>query len=359
MTSYVVLTMVTTTLPGPARPPTLGPMNRGPLVLLPILALAAACATSAPAAPTAPPLPQAAEPAVSPALTATPAGRLVPIGAQPEGAVADPVTHLVAIGTRQPNTLVLLDDRTGQITARVPLPGHLRHLQLAAPGGPVLVPDENSDSLLIVTLPTGAVQARIPTGPSPHDATAAGNGTVFAANEEGRSVVAIRADKVVHTFTDVAQPAGLAAVGSLVGLVDVRQNALHLYDAAGLTALARLPAGAGPTHVEADRAGQLLVIDTRGNAVLRYQLTPTFRQLDRLALPGTPYGVTYDPVRDRLWVTLTALNQLAGIDLTGATPRIVTRIPTVRQPNTVAVDDSTGELFVTGTDTGVLELITP
>jgi hypothetical protein len=31
----------------------------------------------------------------------------------------------------------------------------------------------------------------------------------------------------------------------------------------------------------------------------------------------------------------------------------------VRQPNTIAVDHTTGRLFVTGTDDGVLELIDP
>ncbi|HEY0807296.1 MAG TPA: YncE family protein [Pseudonocardiaceae bacterium] len=317
----------------------------------------AGCGSAAPPAP--PPLPPPADPATAPALTATPAGRLVAVGSQPEGVVADPVTHLVAVGVRQPNTLVLLDGRTGQVTARVPLPGHLRHLQLAKPGGPVLVPDENSDALLTVTLPAGTLASRVHTGVSPHDATEAGNGLMFAANEGGASVAVIRGDTVVHTFTDVVQPAGLAPVGTLVGLVDVRQNTLHVYDAAALKPLAQLPAGAGPTHGVADSRGHLAVIDTRGNAVLFYQLTPTIQQIGRLALPGTPYGVTYDRVRDRLWVTLTARNELAGIDLAGSTPQVVARIPTVRQPNTVAVDDSTGRLFVTGTDAGVLELIDP
>jgi hypothetical protein len=71
---------------------------------------------------------------------------------------------------------VLADTRTGRITRRVLLPGHLRHLQLAAPGGPVLVPDENSGAVLTVALPSGEVTARVRTGVSPHDATRAGNG---------------------------------------------------------------------------------------------------------------------------------------------------------------------------------------
>jgi hypothetical protein len=82
----------------------------------------------------------AGEPATAPPPSATPAGRVVAVGNQPEGIVADPLTHLVGVGVRDPDTLVLLDGRTGAVTARTPLPGHLRHLQLAAPGGPVLVP---------------------------------------------------------------------------------------------------------------------------------------------------------------------------------------------------------------------------
>jgi DNA-binding beta-propeller fold protein YncE len=322
-------------------------------------ALLVGCGTATPTPPAAQRLPPPAEPASAPPPTATPAGRLVAVGTGPEGVVADPTTHLVAVGVRQPNTLVLLDDRTGAVVRRIALPGHLRHLQLAQPGGPVLVPDENSNDLLTVALPSGTITSTVHTGVSPHDATRAGNGTLFAANEAGTSVAVVRDGRVVHTFTDVVQPAGLAAVGDQVGLVDVRQNTLHVYDAATLTALAQVPAGAGPTHVVADRHGRFVVIDTRGNAVLLYQRTPTLHRIVRLALPGTPYGVTYDPVRDRLWVTLTARNQVVGIALGTATPRVVTTIPTVRQPNTVAVDPRTGRLFVTGTADGVLELIDP
>jgi DNA-binding beta-propeller fold protein YncE len=37
----------------------------------------------------------------------------------------------------------------------------------------------------------------------------------------------------------------------------------------------------------------------------------------------------------------------------------VARFPTVRQPNTVAVDPTTGRLFVTGTVDGTVEIIDP
>ncbi|MGH3826826.1 MAG: YncE family protein [Pseudonocardiaceae bacterium] len=307
----------------------------------------------------APQLPPAAEPAAAPALTVSPAGRTVPVGAAPEGVVVDPLTHVVAVGVRDPSALTLLDANTGAVLRTVALPGVLRHLQLAAPGGPVLVPDEGSNRLLRVALPGGEIISQVVTGRSPHDATAAANGTVFVANELGGSVVAVRGNQVVRTFTNVTQPAGLAAVGNLVGLVDVRQNALKIYDAQRLRPVAQLPAGAGPTHVVADKRGHLAVIDTRGGAVLLYELAPKVRQIGRIPLPGTPYGVAYDPVRDRLWVTLTARNEVIGLDLGARDPVLTAPLPTVRQPNTVAVDSATGRLFVTGTAEGVLELIDP
>jgi hypothetical protein len=57
-------------------------------------------------------------------------------------------------------------------------------------------------------------------------------------------------------------------------------------------------------------------------------------------------------------VTLTATNQLLGLELQGST--VVRRLtyPTVRQPNTVAVDGATGEVLVTGsTSSGALEFV--
>lgn len=242
------------------------------------------------------PLPPPAEPAAARPVVAAPVGRLVQVGSAPEGIVADPVTRTVAVGVRNPDQLTLLDADTGAVRGRVSLPGVLRHLQLARPGGPVLVPDESSNSLLQVGLPGGAVLSRVPTGISPHDANEAGNGTVIVANEGGGSVVAIRGDTVVHTFTDVTQPAGVAHVGDVVGLLDVRENTLTFYDAATLTPITELATGDGPTHVVSDRHGRMIVADTRGDALLVYQPPPHAAQLSRTAVPGTPYGITYDPV---------------------------------------------------------------
>lgn len=306
-------------------------------------------------------LPPAAEPARPPPKQAEePAGTVIKLdGETPEGIAADPATHIVAVGLRKPTALALIDGRTGEQVDTVPMPGRFRHLQIADPGGPVLVPVEGANALVKVALPSGKKIAQIRTGRFPHGATEAANGTIFVANEFGGTVVALRDGKIVRTFKKTTQPAVLAPVGNTVALVDVRQNNLTLYDAERLRRLGSLPAGKGPTHVVSSPEGLLAVTDTRGDAVMLYSLDPQPRRIGKLELPGSPYGIAYDAANDLVWVTLTAKNQVVAIDATGAEPKVVKRLPTVRQPNTVDVDDATGRVFITGTARGVLQIIDP
>jgi DNA-binding beta-propeller fold protein YncE len=293
-----------------------------------------------------PRLPPPAETADSPELTRPPSGQVVAVGAVAEGVVADPRTGLVAVGLRDPFRLALVDGASGEVRREVPMPGSLRHLQLQAPGGPVLVAAESSNELLLVALPSGEVISRVGVGKFPHDATATAGGSIVVANEFGGSVSVVEGGRVVHTFGNAAQPGGVAPVGERVGMVDVRKNSLTVYDIAGRQTLAELPAGEGTTHVVAGPQGRLLVTDTEGDALIVFG-------------PGSPYGISYDDARDRLWVTLTATNEVVGIDFAAAQPRVAIRLPTIRQPNTVAVNSATGRIFVASPALGALELIDP
>ena len=201
-------------------------------------------------------LPQAAEPQAAPPQTAPTPGRTVSVGKAPEGVVVDAATRTVAVAKRDPNELVLLNADTGDVVNRVPLPGVVRHLQLANPGGPVLVPVESANALVRVELPSGRALPQVVTGIVPHDASEAANGTVFVANEHGGTVAVLRGDEVVKVFADSVQPAGLAPVGQSMGLIDVRKNDLTVYDTANLNIVGSVPAGDGPTHLVADKHGR-------------------------------------------------------------------------------------------------------
>jgi len=305
-------------------------------------------------------LPPPAEPAVSPSPSAEPVGRVVEVGNQPEGVAADPQTGLVAVGLRNPDELAIVDGRTGDVERRVRLPESPRHLQLAAPGGPVLVPAERANMLVEVSLPDGQTRTSTPVGDFPHDATAAGERR-FVANEFGDTVSVIEDGRVEATLEAPVQPGGIAALDTdRVGVVAVRDNVLRVYDAGTLRPLGDARAGAGPTHVVADPStGRFWVADTRGGALLFSTRTRQPQLLDRVNLPGSPYAMAIDSPNRRLWVTLTATNELAEIDLGREEPRVLGTYPTVRQPNGVAVDTNTGRVFVASRTDGTLQIIDP
>lgn len=81
--------------------------------------------------------------------------------------------------------------------------------------------------------------------------------------------------------------------------------------------------------------------------------------MERLALSGRPYGLAADPRRRAIWVTLTDSNRLVGLRVTQHGLRPFANLPTVRQPNSVAVDIASGRVAVAGTADGMLQIITP
>ena len=301
------------------------------------------------------------EPADSPALGEKPAGKVVDVGHLPEGLAADPKTGLVAVGLRNPDQLALVDGKTGKVVRKIKLPGSARHLGLLAPGGPVLVPAETANTLVQVSLPAGKVVSETAVDNYPHNVTSTAGGRIFVISEARSTATEVKNGKVVEKIKTPANPGGGDVTKSgLLGVVGVRGLALGVYRADNLDTLGFLDAGEGPTHVAAGPDDRFYVADTRGDAVLVYQTRPTLKQVYRVSLPGgSPYGLAVDPKRKRLWITLTAKNRLIALDLGGDAPRQIASYPTARQPNSVAVDPSTGRVFVVGREEGVLQILNP
>lgn len=301
------------------------------------------------------PLPPAAEPRNASAPHGPIPGRIVPVAAHLEGVAVDAATRTVAIATG--NQLVFLSADSLTPTGRVDLPGSARHVELAGPGGPVLVPVETANALVQVQLPGGPASPPIATGTFPHDAAAASDGTVFVANEHGGTVSALRGGKVVKVFTGTVQPAGVAAFGGTVGVLDARGDTLTVYDAQKLAVVGSTAAGAGPTHLISDRHGRMIAADTRGDTVRVFEPLPTPREVASIAQPGGPYGIAYDAARDQLWVASSGTNEVVGYDMSQPTPREIRRLSTVQDPYTIGVDSQTGRLFVGGFTAGVIQVV--
>jgi hypothetical protein len=311
-------------------------------------------AAPAPAA-AAEPLAPAARPAAAPAPTATPAGRVLRVGPLADAVTADPQAHEFAVAVHDPSRLILVDSRSGRVRQRVAIPTGQPHDGLPPAPAVFLVPAEFGRRAL-------AIQPALRTAPATLPGAAAlVLGRTFVADDRGIAVLD-RGRPTRHlpdTDTGAGAIAGMAPadLARRLAVVASRERTLSLYDPRSLRRLATTPAGRGPTTVVAD--GDLIyVADTRGDAVLIFSTRPRLAPSGRIALPAgsAPYGLALDPVRRRLWVTLTARNEVVALPVDG-TKTPARRLPTVRQPDAVAVDSARGTVAVTGRAAGVLQLI--
>lgn len=324
-----------------------------------ILALGAAGLLAGCGSATVSELPGAAEPPRSPPPAAPAAGETFRVGDGPEGIVAH--EGIAAVALRDPAKLALVDLDARDVTTLVPLPGAPRHLGITD-DGTALVPAEPADRFLAVRLPDGTVTERVATGAYPHDVAAVAGG-IAVGDERGDSVTLVRPDGTTRRIDVASQPGGLAALrgGRLLVVVSVRERAAEVFDGRTLERLARAPTGVGPTHVACRDAGPCYVVDTRGDAVLVLRVSPdgrAARVTRRVFMPGGPYGVALDEQRARLWVTTPGNNELALLPAHGR-PRVLERWPTVRQPDSVAVDARDGSAVVTGRTAGLLQVVRP
>jgi hypothetical protein len=325
------------------------------VVLPALVAVAGGCGSAAPAP--APSLPPAATPARAPAVIVRPAGRILRVGPLADAVLADPNAHIFAVAVHDPSRLILVSARTGRIRERVAIPTGTRRPGTPPPAPAVfLVPAETGRRALAIQPTVRTPAAEFPPG------AALVLGRTFVTDARAAAVVALDRGRPARTLPATIHPGGLVAADfdRRLAVVATRERTLALYDPRTLRRVAQLPAGAGPTNVVAG-GDRLYVADTRGDAILVFATDAGRRPLaraGRLALPrgSAPYGLALDPVRRRLWITLTARNELVSLPVGGrAGP--TRRFPAVQQPDAVAVDSALGTVAVTGRAQGVLQLI--
>jgi DNA-binding beta-propeller fold protein YncE len=328
-------------------------------VALSLTAALAACSSSGSAGQTAHRLPGAAEPSKAPPVSTTPAGRVIalPAGSGPEGVAVDPRTHLAAVSLHRPDRIALVDTRT--LSVRIlAVPGGARHLVLAQPGGPVLLPAEDTNTLLQIGLPSGRVVRSTALPRQPHNVTVV-DGNYWVDDELASEVsVVSRGGRILATLKGPVQPGGVAEAAGRVGAIDVRGARMYFYDASTYRSEGSIAIGTGPTHALPVGGNNVAVADTRGGAVLLVDMA-TRRIVSRLTLPGGPYGLVSDPATGGIWVSLTETNRLVHVVARNDKLQVEASVPTVQQPNTVARDPRTGCLYVAGVTNAQLEVICP
>jgi hypothetical protein len=283
-----------------------------------------------------------------------PAGIVLHLDGPATAVVVDPRTGTVATALSAPPR-VQLSTLDGMAAPRqVPLPGPATDLVLAAEGGPLLVPVATPGSLLRIPLDGGAPRRIDLGGPA--------QGAVLV---EGRTVVALGDRLVVldedghsRTVPGFADATRLVPAGAKVGVLDRGRTAVGLVDPASGEVGAMLRAGNGAVRAVADRFGRTLVTDVRDGELLVFAGDPVLLR-QRFPLPGAPYGIAYDGQRDLAWVTLTARNEVVGLEMAGGEPVVVHRFSTVDQPDAVAVDPVSGRVLVVSASGAGLQVINP
>ena len=283
----------------------------------------------------------AAQPATSPPQTATPAGTVTSVGVAVNAMVVDESTRTVVLAATRPDRLLLLNlDNLAAPVRTITLPGTAARVQLAGNGGSVLV-----------ALPKAVARVNTSTGTLTSTAVD-GDVTAVLQLPDGRIAAGLSSGSTLVLGPDggLAGVDELVLAGTTVLAVDRQQTAAAVIDVGKGTLGPALRAGEGATNAVADQYGRALLADTTGDELLALSSSPLLLR-QRYPVAGAPYGIAYDAATNIVWVTLTATNQVVGLDVKGGEPQERYRFDTVTQPNSVAVDSANGVVLV-GSATG-------
>lgn len=281
-----------------------------------------------------PPPPERATAAVSPPAS-TPEGRVIP---------APPGTAIVVAG----GALVIAADRPPRLARFSPQEPEAPPVEHPLPAPPERLTVEDSGAVVASVASTGTRLRLTPDGQT--STTTVAGGPVGQTRVDGAEVIALRNGRRLTTST--GEPIdGLTGADAVVGVagkaivLDRAQSSLTEVDIADRRIGVALRAGEGAVNMVTDRFGRVLAVDTLGGELLAFSTDPLLLR-QRFPVPGGPYGMAYDRGRDLLWITLTERNEVVGLDVAGGEPVERHRFRTVGQPDAVAVDESTGQVYV-------------
>ncbi|WP_328648423.1 hypothetical protein OHS58_13410 [Amycolatopsis sp. NBC_00348] len=284
--------------------------------------------------------PVAAQPAVSPAVTVKPAGQVLSGAAV--SAVAVSGSTLVVALAQQPSLQLYDLNALASPPVNMPLYGTASRLTVAP--GRVEIAEPGQGVVQQLTLPDRKL-SETKTGGQPASSIAYGADRLVAMGA-AKDIQVLPASGPARTIGGQIYSADdVLAAGDGVVVLDRLRTAVFSVDVAGGKINEGLRAGDGAANAVADSYGRILVTDARAGALIAFSASPLIMR-QRYPVPGGAYGIAYDAKRSLAWVTLTARNEVVGFDVRGGEPVEKYRFPTVRQPDSVGVEDQSGRVII-------------
>jgi hypothetical protein len=286
--------------------------------------------------------PVAAKPAVSPAVTVPPAGQVLPGGTVSALAV-DAKTSTLVVAVSQPPSLRLYDlNALASPPVNMPLYGTVSRLSVTP--GRVEIAEPAQGVVQQLTLPDRKL-TETKTGGEPVSSIVSGADRLVAMGA-AKDIRVLPAAGPARTIGGQLYSADdVVDTGRGVVVLDRLRTAVFSVDVAGGKVGEGLRAGDGAANAVADSYGRVLVTDARAGALLAFSAGPLLLR-QRFPVPGGVYGIAFDAERSLAWVTLTGRNEVVGFDVRGGEPVEKYRFPTVRQPDSVGVDEQTGRVVI-------------
>ncbi|MET7398086.1 hypothetical protein ABZS66_31805 [Dactylosporangium sp. NPDC005572] len=290
-------------------------------------------------------------PTWAPAPSVSPAGTTASAGAAPAAVAVEAGGARTAVAS--PSTVSVLS-ASGDLVEKVPVDEPATAVVALPRGGFRAL----AGRTVLQLTESGVQRWSLPGTGSALAVPPTGDWTAVALPATGEVIILSPTGTVSRTIATGVRPTALAADESRIAVVDASESSLTVFDAATGARQEALRAGDGAVTVTSGGGGRFVVVDARDGEILVFESGPLILR-QRHPVPGTPYGVAYDPTRRTLWVAVTQRNEVAGYDLSGGTPREVARHPSVHLPVAVAVDPTSGALAVAGSTEGLVQRIVP
>ncbi|CCQ16513.1 putative uncharacterized protein [Rhodococcus sp. AW25M09] len=285
--------------------------------------------------------------AQSPATTVAPAGTVTEF-APVDALTFDPVTR----------TLVALTDASTTVNlVRAGASSDTRVVDLGSTGAALVA---GRDSTVLIPMDGSVVRIDVADGQrtdlavdsNARSAADLPDGTTAVGDDTGKVRVFDASGQVTSTVSggSVTSADVLASTPDGVSVLDRRQTSVTDLNLDDGTLGVALRAGEGAAEMTSDEFGRLLVTDSTGTELLVFTSHDLLMR-QRFPVGSQPWAVAYDEQSGVAWVTLPARNEVVGYTLDTGIPVEVERLATVRQPDSIAVDADTGDLYV-GSATG-------